>query len=74
MLRRKQLGSDDPLSNLGIMTMENNYSSLPYKKPILKFAPPSNINTKSVLRELSRDFGGVTTLRSNSSHLNHDSK
>ena len=34
ILKRKQLGTGDPLSSVGIMAL--NSISLPYKKPILK--------------------------------------
>jgi len=34
ILKKRQLGIDDPMSNVGIMSLNN--QSLPYKKPILK--------------------------------------
>ncbi len=62
MLKRKQLGQDDPMSLFGIMSMNN--QALPYKKPILKAPSAFNVNTRGVLEELSRDHGGLKQLRS----------
>lgn len=66
MLKRKQLGSDDPLSNVGLLTSNN---MLPYKKPILKQASAYNINTRGVLEELYRDYGGLRVNQSARSHM-----
>lgn len=46
MLHRKQLGTDDPLLHVGLLTQNN---CLPYKKPILKEASSYNVNTRGVL-------------------------
>jgi hypothetical protein len=72
ILRKRQLGIDDPLSNVGIMSLNN--QSLPYKKPILKQYPGIYVNTKGVIDELNRDFGGLNELRSSSSLINPTQK
>jgi hypothetical protein len=64
MLKKKQLGTDDPMSNLGIMSLNNH--SLPYKKPILKNQPGIYVNTRGVLQEIRREHGGLTEMRSSS--------
>ena len=47
ILRKRQLGIDDPLSNVGIMSLNN--KNLPYKKPILKQIPGIYVNTRGVI-------------------------
>ena len=47
ILRKRQLGIDDPLSNVGIMSLNN--KNLPYKKPILKRVPGIYVNTRGVI-------------------------
>ena len=66
MLHRKQLGSDDPLNHVGLLTFNN---CLPYKKPILKEASSYNVNTKGVLQELYRDYGGLRVTPNAKSHM-----
>jgi len=48
MLRKKQLGSEDPV--MGMMRL---HDGLPYKKPVLKRAVGFNVNTKGVMLELA---------------------
>jgi hypothetical protein len=66
MIKRKQLGKDDPLSQVGIITSNH---VLPYKKPILKQAPAFNVNTRGVLEELYRDYGGLRVNNNAKSHM-----
>jgi len=67
------MGIDDPLSNVGIMSLNN--KNLPYKKPILKRVPGIYVNTRSVIQELNKDYGGIHDLRSSSQVLiNHQQK
>ena len=47
ILRKRQLGIVDPLSNVGIMSLNN--KNLPYKKPILKQIPGIYVNTRGVI-------------------------
>jgi hypothetical protein len=65
ILRKRQLGIDDPLGNVGIMSLNN--QALPYKKPILKNLPGIYVNTRGVLQEINRDYGGLNEIRSSSS-------
>jgi hypothetical protein len=64
ILRNKQIGLDDPLNNVGIMTLNN--ISLPYKKPILKRTPGIYVNARGVINELDKDYGGIKDIRSSS--------
>ena len=64
ILRKKAFGVDDPLSNVGIMALNN--IALPYKKPTLKQAPGIYVNTRGVMEELTRDYGGINQIRSSS--------
>ena len=67
------MGVDDPLSNVGIMSLNN--KNLPYKKPILKRVPGIYVNTRGVIQELNKDHGGIHDLRSSSQVLiNHQQK
>lgn len=58
-MRKKAFGEDDPLSKVGIMTVNNKY--LPYKRPTLKQAVGYNVNTKGVFQELTKEHGGLKT-------------
>lgn len=61
-MKLKQLGVDDPLLKVGIMSLNN--ECLPYKRPILKQHTAYNYNTRSVLDELAarEQHGGLKGL------------
>ena len=46
------------------MTLNN--CSLPYKKPILKQVSGYNVNTRGVVQEIDKDYGGMFQMRSSS--------
>jgi len=64
MLRRKQLGSADPV--LGMMKLRD---GLPYKKPVLKRAVGFNVNTKGVMLELAAREAKLSVPQTSQNHM-----
>jgi len=64
MLRRKQLGSADPV--LGMMKLRD---GLPYKKPVLKRAVGFNVNTKGVMLELAAREAKMSVPQTSQNHM-----